>query len=308
MARERKPAEDLSIEELEALLARKRLEARQERVSKFRRTGRAVRLREDPPAISGVDDFRSVPEPEPGTPEPGAGEAPAGRGGRLLSKGLLGIEIAAVAGLLFVLYSSVEAWQTLNSEAQQAMTGPTPSPTPLITAVVLPSGHTPPNSPGGAQPNEAEIPENLRPLVQSLSPVPIPTAGPEQARNLMLPAIWSSPAPVVQGDGWEQLRRGVGQHIGSANPGQPGNLVLSAHNDIFGQLFRDLDQLEVGDEIILTTATQEYVYRVIEWRLVEPTDVDVMLPTSRPTVTLISCYPYLVDTQRIVVFGELVES
>ncbi|HLB63357.1 MAG TPA: sortase [Anaerolineales bacterium] len=308
MARERRPAEELSIEELEALLARKRLEARQARVSKFRRTGRAVSLRQEPPPVSGVDAFRSVPEGEPAGEEEKAGPAAGARGRALLNRSLLFIEIAAVFGLLFVLYSGAEALQMLNYEAAQALSGPTPSPTPLITAVVLPSGHTPPNSPGGAQPNEAEIPESLRPLVQSLPSIPIPTTGPEQARNIFIPAIWTSPAPVVQGDGWEQLRRGVGQHIGSTNPGQPGNLVASAHNDIFGELFRDLDQLQAGDEIIFTTATREYVYRVTEWRIVEPTDVDVMMPTTRPTVTLISCYPYLVDTQRIVVFGELVES
>jgi sortase A len=123
----------------------------------------------------------------------------------------------------------------------------------------------------------------------------------------LIPALWNSPAPVVQGDGWEQLRRGVGQHIGSANPGEAGNVVLSAHNDIFGELFRYLDQLRPGDEIVLSTATQDYTYRVTGWRTVEPTEVDVMAATTRPTVTLISCYPYLVDDQRIVVFGELAE-
>ena len=44
-----------------------------------------------------------------------------------------------------------------------------------------------------------------------------------------------------------------------------------------------------------------------EIRIVEPTGVSVMDPAPRPTVILISCYPYLVNTQRIVVFGELVE-
>jgi sortase A len=99
----------------------------------------------------------------------------------------------------------------------------------------------------------------------------------------------------------------VGQHIGSANPGEAGNVVLSAHNDIFGELFRYLDQLRPGDEIVLSTATQDYTYRVTGWRTVEPTEVDVMAATTRPTVTLISCYPYMVDDQRIVVFGELAE-
>ncbi len=85
-------------------------------------------------------------------------------------------------------------------------------------------------------------------------------------------------------------------------------MVLSAHNDIFGELFRDLDQLEPGDEIQVYTDRGEYTYRVTGTRIVEPTEVSVMDPTPRPTVTLISCYPYLIDTQRIVVFGELVTS
>jgi sortase A len=308
MAKDRRPAEDLSIEELEALLARKRLEARQERVSKFQRTGRAMRLREESAPTSRVEDLRTVAEgmaADGGSDE--TGETARGRKRALFNRSLLAIEVTAALGLVFVLFSGVDALQTLNEEAAQGLRGSTPEPTPLITAVVLPSGHTPPGSPGGAQPNEAEIPENLRPIVQSLPVIPIPTAGPDHARSIFIPAIWQAAAPIVQGDGWEQLRRGVGQHIGSGNPGEPGNVVLSAHNDIYGQLFRDLDQLEPGDEIILSTPTQDFTYRVTEWRIVEPTEVDVMLPTARPTVTLISCYPYLVDTQRIVVFGELAE-
>lgn len=184
---------------------------------------------------------------------------------------------------------------------------PTPTSTPLITAVVLPSGHTPPTDPGGPRPNESEIPENLRPIVQSMASVPIPTPGPEHAHSMFIPAIWDEPAPVVQGDGWEQLKRGVGQHIGSANPGERGNLILSAHNDIYGERFRDLDRLSPGDEIIVYTATNVFIYRVTSISIVEPTEVSVMDPTERRTITLISCYPYMVDNQRIVVAGELVQ-
>ena len=97
----------------------------------------------------------------------------------------------------------------------------------------------------------------------------------------------------------------MGQYVGSPNPGEPGTIVLSAHNDIFGELFRDLDRLKTGDEIRLTTATREFVYRVTGTSLVEPTDVSVMAPSARPTLILVSCYPYLVDDQRIVVFAEL---
>ncbi len=302
MAKERRPAEDLSIEELEALLARKRLERRQARLEKFRQSGRAVTVSPDPipPSVLTEVALRSEPSGE-------LKEQPAPRRGRkTVNQALLLIEVGAVVGLAFVLFSGMGVLRTLNREVAEALAGPTPTPTPLITAVVLPSGHTPPTSPGGAAPNEAEIPANLRPLVQSLAQVPIPTAGPEQARAIFIPALWNDPAPVVQGDGWEQLKKGVGQHIGTANPGQQGNMVVSAHNDIFGELFRNLDQLKPGDEVLVSTATRQWEYRVTGVQLVEPTDVSVMAATERATLTMISCYPYLVDNQRIVVFAELV--
>jgi sortase A len=110
---------------------------------------------------------------------------------------------------------------------------------------------------------------------------------------------------VVQGDGWQQLKKGVGQNISSVNPGEHGNVVLSAHNDIFGEIFRDLDQLEPGDEVILYTNQRSHTYIVTESQVVEPTRVEVMAQTAQPTTTLISCYPYLVDDQRIVVTARL---
>jgi sortase A len=303
MARNRKPADELSIEELEALLARKKLEAREDRLRRFQRSGRVVSLEPEPSAEAPRDPYWigfEDDEPE----QPSAFKRRAGAFFRAL---LLVAELAAVAGLAFVVFKGYMTIQELNAQADANMQLASPSPTPLITAVVLPSGHTPPTDPGGPRPNESEIPENLRPLVQSLASIPIPTPGPEQAHNLFIPALWSEPAPVVQGDGWEQLKRGVGQHIGSANPGERGNLVLSAHNDIYGERFRYLDRLSPGDELIVTTATREYLYRVTSISIVEPTDVSVMESTERRTITLISCYPYMVDDQRIVVAGELVE-
>ena len=301
MAKDRRPAEDLSVAELERVLAGKRMDARQARLERFRTTGRALDLPGHTPGE----------EPEWGEAAPGsvAEMDPTRRRRRgALNKVLLAIEVAALLGFAFVLVSGFGVLRDLNREVAQVLAGAAPAPTPIITAVVLPSGHTPPTSPGGARPNEDEIPEHLRPLVQSVGEVAIPTPSPEQARSLWIPALWSQPAPVVQGDGWEQLKKGVGQHIGTANPGQAGNLVVSAHNDIFGELFRDLDRLQPGDEVQVSTSTREYLYRVTGVEIVEPTDVSVMNPTARPTITLISCYPYLVDSQRIVVFGELVES
>jgi sortase A len=141
--------------------------------------------------------------------------------------------------------------------------------------------------------------------MQSYLSLAIPTRGPDQPVRLDLPSLEKTNLPVVEGDGWEQLRQGVGHHIGSANPGTTGNVVLSAHNDIFGELFRDLDRLQPGDDAIVYTASQKFIYRVIRIRIVQPTDVSVMTPTGRPTLTLVSCYPYMIDNQRIVVTAEL---
>ena len=301
MAKDSRKLDDLSIEELEAILARKKLEARGARLRRFRKSGRALRVRREVEQQVGAGSFRAVSE---STDEDETEEVKPLREGA--SKLLLVVEIAAVAGLLFVLFSGVGAVQSLNQDVAEARL--LPSPTPLITSVVLPSGHTSPTSPGGARPNDAEIPAHLRPLVQSMPAPVIPKQSPGHAQRIQIPALWDSPAPVVMGDGWEQLKRGVGQHIGTANPGEVGNAVLSAHNDIFGELFRDLDQLKPGDEIILSSGVQDYVYKVTGTRIVEPTEVSVMEPTARPTVTLISCYPYLIDSERIIVFAELVDS
>ena len=305
MAKDLRPAEDLSLEELEALLTRKRMERRQARLEKFRQSGRAVAVSPDPIPASALRAAEPFPAASGDGGTNGEPKARRRRGRGVLSQVLLVVEVGAVLGLAFVLLSGMGILRTLNREVAEALAGPTPTATPLITAVVLPSGHTPPTSPGGAAPNEAEIPANLRPLVQSLSQVPLPTPGPEQARAMFIPALWNDPAPVVQGDGWDQLKKGVGQHAGTANPGQKGNLVVSAHNDIFGELFRHLDQLKPGDEVLVSTATRQWEYRVTGVQIVEPTDVSVMAPTERPTLTLVSCYPYLVDNQRIVVFAEL---
>jgi sortase A len=214
------------------------------------------------------------------------------------------VEVAAVLGLVWIAYTGFNVLRSLNREVSSVLQQPTLTPTPLIMAVVLPSGHTPPDSPGGARPNEAEIPEHLRPLVQSIADLPVPTPGPQQAIRLQIPAI-KVDAPVVQGDGWEQLKKGVGQLLNTPDPGEDGNIVLSAHNDVFGEIFRHLDELQPGDEVILFTSQRTYTYVITDSQIVEPTQVEVIEPTSDPKLTLISCYPYMVDKKRIVVSASL---
>ncbi len=290
----RKAPEELSVEELRRLLIEKRRGARRERLEHFKRTGRVAAVEPEPlvPVVDTLEGSSDRPQVQVSTRR------------RVFDRLLLAVEVLAVIGLVGVLISGFGILRELNDEVASALIQETFTPTPLVMAVVLPSGHTPPDAFGNTRPNDAEIPEHLRPMVQSLANLPIPTPAPDQAIRIQIPAI-NVDAPIVQGDGWEQLKKGVGQNIGSANPGQNGNLVLSAHNDVYGEIFRYLDRLAPGDQIIIYTQQRQYVYVVERTAIVEPTAVEVMAPTGSPTATLISCYPYLVNKQRIVVFARL---
>jgi sortase A len=300
MARKKAP-EDLSVEELRRLLVEKRRGARKDRLEHYRRTGRVVAVAPDlnldsppsAPVIDTTEGSESNPQPAPVNPRR-----------KFLDRILLGVEVLAVLGLAAIIFNGVGLLQTLNNEVVAALNPETVTPTPLVMAVVLPSGHKPPDAQGNTSPNDAEIPSHLLPMVQSLANVPVPTAAPDQAVRIQIPSI-NVDAPVVQGDGWEQLKKGVGQYIGSTPPGRDGNLVLSAHNDVYGEIFRYLDRLVPGDQVVIYTQQRQFTYIVDRTVLVEPTAVEVMAPTASPTVTLISCYPYLVNDQRIVVFARL---
>lgn len=286
---------DLTTTELRQLLMERQRADRMARLATFRRTGRIIRV-EPIAAPPTLDDLGSQPVED----EIETDDLPEKRKPRILDRVLIAVEVLAVLGLVFIVWTGFNVVRSLNAETTGGILQPGLTPTPLIVAVVLPGGHTPPNAPGGVQPNDAEIPEHLRPLVQSVAALPTPAPSAEQAERIQIPALGLD-APIVVGDGWEQLKKGVGQNVSSVNPGQTGNLILSAHNDIFGELFRDLDKLNPGDEVIVYTSQRAYVYIINQTQVVEPTRVDLMAQTQEPVVTLISCYPYMVDNQRIVV-------
>jgi sortase A len=311
----RRRLDDLSVEELEQELLRKKRTHRKQRLARLQREGRVVE-------VAGL----SAPDPEPMAPRPvylnGAVTAALDSGVAgderrtvdfrwIANKFLLLIEISAVVGLLAVALMMWTTRSELNNEIAAVQDEeaasfvlPTPEPTPVISVAILPSGHRIVD--GSAVPEEAgDIPSHLLPIINSYIPPPLPTPGPEQARRIQIAKIGVD-KPIVQGDDWDQLKKGVGQHPGTAIPGQQGNLVLSAHNDIFGEIFRHLDRLVAGDEFIVSTERTAYTYVIREIRIVEPTAVEVMEPTEHASATLISCYPYQINTQRIVVVADLV--
>lgn len=290
--------DDLSKEEIRQLLVEKSRKDREARIDAYKRSGRVIPI----PVDSSLTDSNNK-NIEP-TLEPTPSRRKHDRKREKLDRFLMSLEIFGVIGLVVVFIYGIRLLNNLNQQVSESLVQPSITPTALFSAVVLPGGHTPPVNGSEVSFNESEIPEHLRPLMQSLADIPVPTSSPQQAIRIQIPSI-NVDAPVVQGDGWEQLKKGVGQHIGTADPGQIGNLVLTAHDDVFGEIFRYLDQLKKGDQIVVYTTIRAYTYVVTGSQVVEPTRVDIMNPTDTPTLTLISCYPYRVDNKRIIVTADL---
>jgi sortase A len=76
----------------------------------------------------------------------------------------------------------------------------------------------------------------------------------------------------------------------TALPGEIGNVGVAAHRDT---LFRNLKDVRRDDEITLTTLGGHYVYRVVSFRVVQPTDVSVLEPSpDEKGLTLVTCFPF----------------
>ncbi|MCC7207817.1 MAG: class D sortase [Anaerolineae bacterium] len=392
--RDKRPVDELSIEELERILRIRKREARLGRLKNYegrqvapeRRDGRYSSARVLPTLVDDGDEAEPTPDldappaaPLPNSPDAGAEALSAGprrrhaepvapgddagaglpagpvptryydgapafedeldarlspgmrrSGGRnwraWWNRALTIIEVAAVVGLVALFVALLQGFDQLTrttadlqaefeATRRAQFTPPTATPMINIAAVVLPTGHTFVND--EAVFNLDEVPAQYRDQYVALAaqiPVSRPTPAPESPIRIRIPRINVDNA-VVAGDDWEALKLGVGHQFGSANPGQRGNMVLSGHNDVFGEVFRRLDQLQPGDQIIVSTRSRDYTYVVqpVEergqtraYQIVRPTDTWVLGASGDVTkLTLVSCYPYRVNTRRIVVFATL---
>jgi len=258
---------------------------------------------------------------------------------------LLAVEVALVAGFALIMGKAYLDMMRLNESMATLLSGPSPTslvrdeiattatPTasaPTITAVpvqdnsleptVTPMGRPTatalPLLPGAPQPatrpSVMDLPDTQPTSVEAESS-PTATSKAEvvilegDTRACLVISHINVNAPIVQGDTWEDLKQGVGTHEGSVAPGQAGNLVLSAHNDVYGEIFRDLHKLEPGDTVTVHWEQDIYTYRVRQVEIVEPTRIDLIEQTEEPILTLITCYPYLLDTHRVIVIADLVQ-
>jgi sortase A len=96
-------------------------------------------------------------------------------------------------------------------------------------------------------------------------------------------------AMIREGVSQRTLALAVGHIPGTAVPGKTGNVGMAGHRDTF---FRDLRNVRLGDNIIVTTLDGSFEYRVETSEVVRPQDTRVLNDAGRPELTLVTCYPF----------------
>jgi sortase A len=275
--------DELSLEELEAIVAARRRAEHERQLESDELRFRSARF---------VPDARTLKRRQPKKPL------------RLRDRILFLVEITAVLGLIAVIVTSLYNLQSLNQDVAQAKGGNATG----ANGYELPGSSYPPSSelselPGSSSPPEP-APPALGVKLQKVAALPIPTPGPRSPSRIVISSIgvdW----PIVPGDGWEELKQGIGHHVGSANPGERGNLILSGHNDVYGEPFRDLEKLDMGKDVLIYSGANAFHYVIRAKRVVAPSDLSALTPSRNPIITLITCTPYRVDTYRLILIGEL---
>jgi len=114
--------------------------------------------------------------------------------------------------------------------------------------------------------------------------VPHSTIGRVEIPRLHLSSV------IVEGDDDETLAHAVGHLPDTPMPWEPGNSGLAGHRDTF---FFPLRDLQLGDDIHLTTLAGKMLYKVDGIRITSPDDVGVLVQTQPgASLTLVTCYPF----------------
>jgi sortase A len=169
---------------------------------------------------------------------------------------------------------------TTSSTTTTPKTTTTTTSTSSTTSTTLPQPIAPPSDPDAAEP------------VIELGRIAIPAIGVDMA--------------MYEGIRLTTLDYGPGHWPGSAMPGEPGNMVVGGHRTSKHKVFRNIDDLVAGDQIVFTDPDgTQHVYIVNRIEVVEPDAMWIVDPTETPTTTLFACHPPGSTRQRIVVFADL---
>jgi sortase A len=178
---------------------------------------------------------------------------------------------------------------------------------PVTTVVPVDSTPADVDGPEGSVP--VATPDPTPPEKEPTEPVVVPVEEGDPIARIEVPSIGVDNI-VVAGVSKSDLKKGPGHYPETPMPGQLGNAAIAGHRTTYGQPFFDVDKLQVGDEITVTTLAGRFVYRVTGQQIVGPEDYQVVATTDPTvaTITLTSCHPKYTARERIIISGELDEA
>ncbi len=204
--------------------------------------------------------------------------------------GLFG-ELIITLGLVLILFVGWQlVWTDVVSEADAANVVNT------LEREFAESTDTPaPTDPPGTDPNTTGISGDAYAIVR------IPRFGSSYAR------------PLYQGTTSAALQRGIGHYANTNEPGEVGNFAMAAHRGSYGKPFDLIEELKVGDAVVIETSDAYFVYRITRTEIVPPSQSSVLLPVpndpgaaaTRAILTMTTCHPRFSSRQRYVAFGVL---
>lgn len=107
---------------------------------------------------------------------------------------------------------------------------------------------------------------------------------------------------------FKSLENGVAHFAGTKKPGENGLIFIFGHSSYYPwaagdykEIFANLDDLAIDDEISVWYQEKEYKYLVIETKTIVPSDVSVLNPTNSEELVLMTCWPPGTTTKRLII-------
>ncbi|MCX2728019.1 sortase [Thermomicrobium sp. 4228-Ro] len=240
------------------------------------------------------------------------------------------VQLSLLGGILILIGLFLLAVAAMGTAATRPTPEPPPSQVATLTTPPPPLQAVPTTIPTPA-PSPTATPGLGAAVQPTVEPTAVPTPTPKPKlpppTRIQIPSVGID-APVVevgykvveiegvQVIEWEVAEYAAGHHNTSANPGEGGNIVITGHNDWKGEVFRTLEHVKLGDEVILTSDAGVFRYRVTEIHYRKEVGVPLeeriatgrfLDPMPEERVTLVTCWPYGIDDHRIIVVAKPVD-